>query len=97
VPNEPREPAEVEVSVAGHCVRVRAAAPMGKVAETALDLFRRTSGDARRIPVGFDTVGGQIELADPPAEGFGDLRPLESPEDRNARLGRLHPARNAAA
>lgn len=103
-PEAPPEPqpaetplTEIEITVAGHTVSVKAAAPMNEVGELAYDLFRATEDTARRMPIGFDVVGGQIERAEP---YFPPGRPSEWPdEDRGggrARLGRKHPKADAA-
>ncbi|MEV5765320.1 hypothetical protein AB0L34_12215 [Micromonospora sp. NPDC052213] len=59
-------PAKVDITVAGHTVIVEAAEPLDVVATKALDLFRQTSEDARRSPVGFGAPPAHVELsADP--------------------------------
>lgn len=56
------EPTEVEIAVAGHSVTVKSGGTLGEVAAMALALFRATSDDAKRAPIGFDVTGGHIEL-----------------------------------
>lgn len=76
---------KVEITVAGHSVTIESTDPLAAVADCALDIFQRTAGYAKRIPIGFDVAGGQFERADP----YREPRGLEGWEDDDARgLGR---------
>ena len=88
IPAEPTPPTEIEITVAGHTVTVKATAPMGEVAAQALDLFERTRGAARRIPIGFDTNASQVELA--PAVAYGGALQEWGAEEDHAGMGRQH-------
>jgi hypothetical protein len=54
--------------VAGHTVIVESPDPLDVVAGKALELFRATEANARRIPTGFAASGGQAERASPEAD-----------------------------
>lgn len=78
---------EVEITVAGHTIVVKAPAPLDEVAAQALGLYEQTKGSARRIPMGFDVGGGQVERA-----AQTDYTGLtEDWGDEDARLGRINP------
>ena len=79
--------AEVEITVAGHTVTVKAHAPMPDVAEQALALYRKTKLAAKKIPFGFDSTASQVETV--PASEYGGN--LDSWEGDDARLGRVEP------
>ena len=87
-PAAPEHPmAEVEITVAGHTVTVKAHAPMPDVAEQALALYRKTKLAAKKIPFGFDSTASQVETV--PASEYGGN--LDSWEGDDARLGRVEP------
>lgn len=67
-PADPSPSTEVEITVAGHTIAVKAAEPLAVVAEQALALFHLTARYARRAPIGFDVGGGQFDLAAPYTE-----------------------------
>lgn len=66
-------PTEVEITVAGHTIAIKATAPMDEVAAQALGLFQQTQEYAKRAPIGFDTPGGLPPLtpSDVPQESEG--------------------------
>lgn len=82
------EPAvsEVEITVAGHTITVKAAVSLDDAAKVAYDLYKKTRLAATKIPFGFDTSAAQIEKAEQP-DYAGPLEGDE--EDRDAGLGRI--------
>lgn len=89
-PAEPTPITEVEITVAGHTISVKAPAPMADVAEQALRLYRQTALSARNIPFGFDATGGQVELREQ-ADLSYRLAEADGPEEDHARLGGINP------
>lgn len=71
------DPVEIEISVAGHTVIVKAARSMEDVAAQAVQLFERTQRSAMRIPIGFAVTGGQFELTEQPDYSSVTLLPEE--------------------
>lgn len=78
---------EVEITVAGHTITVKAHAPMSDVAEQALTLYRKTRLAAKRIPFGFDSAASQVEAVPTPNYGGN----LDGWEGDDARLGGIQP------
>lgn len=74
---EPTDPVEVEISVAGHTVIVKASRSLEDVAGQALQLFERTQKSARHIPIGFAVTGGQFELTEQADYSHTTLYPEE--------------------
>lgn len=89
-------PSRVNIEVGGHSVSVEAQGSLNYVSSVALDLFRNTADDAKKLPFGFDATNGEFERAEPIREP-GSLEPDEWEEARHARLGRIQPPLDAAA
>lgn len=81
---------EVEITVGGHTICVKAAAPMADVAAQALGLYQQTQLEARKIKFGFDVTASQVELRDQPDHGWR-MEETEGPEEDRARMGRVDP------
>lgn len=79
----PPEQVEVEISVAAHTIIVKAAGSLADVAAQALGLYEQTRLDAKRIPIGFDNAGGQVERAEAP--DYSGLREEWGEDDRVGR------------
>jgi hypothetical protein len=87
---DPTPITEVEITVGGHAICVKAPAPMAEVADQALRLYRQTALPARDIPFGFDATSSQVELREQPDLGYRLAEP-DGPEEDHARLGRINP------
>lgn len=87
---EPTPITEVEITVGGHTICVKAAAPMADVAAQALGLYQQTQLAARQIKFGFDVNASQVELRQQPNLGYG-MDEADGPEEDHARLGRINP------
>lgn len=88
---DPTPVTEIEITVGGHTISVKAAAPMAEVAAQALGLYQQTRLEARQIPFGFDVNASQVELREQPDLGYR-MDETDGPEEDRARMGRKHPA-----
>jgi len=80
---------EVEITVGGHTIVVKAAAPMEDVASQALGLYESTKLPAETIRFGFQATSSQIELAPQPDLTHRMVEPDGPDEEGHARLGRI--------
>ncbi len=83
-PDEPVEPppiAEVEITVGGHTIIVKAAEPLADVAAQALGLFEQTQLPAQKMKFGFDANSSQIELRPQPDLAYRPVEPFGPEED----------------
>lgn len=62
---------KVEIQVGGHVVIVESAEPLADVVGYAMGIYQDTAAGAARIPMGFDTTGGQFERAEAWTEPTG--------------------------
>jgi hypothetical protein len=81
IPAEPPPVAEVEITVGGHTVIVKAAEPLAKVAAQALGLFEQTQLPAATMKFGFDANSSQIELRPQPDLAYRPVEPFGPEED----------------
>jgi hypothetical protein len=77
---------KVDITIAGHTVVVEAHRPMEAVARQALELIRRTAGDARRMPAGFDVGHADTQISD---TQIADWEPHQGTRSRIPEPGRL--------
>jgi hypothetical protein len=82
-PDAPSDPAmvEVEITVAGHTIRVNAPRAMEDVAAQALGLYEQTKLSAKNIPIGFDAMGAQIERVEQPDHTQRSVEPWGPEEE----------------
>lgn len=83
-PEEPSEPppvAEVEITVGGHTIIVKAAEPLAEVAAQAFGLFQQTQLPAEKLKFGFDANSSQIELRPQPDLAYRPVEPFGPEED----------------
>jgi hypothetical protein len=71
---------EVEITVGGHTIIVKAAEPMADVAAQALGLYEQTQLSAEKIKFGFDVTSSQIELREQQDLGHRLVEP-DGPEE----------------
>jgi hypothetical protein len=63
---EPSPLTEVEITVGGHTIIVKAPESLADVAAQALGLYEQTKLDGEKIKFGFDANASQVELRDQP-------------------------------
>lgn len=72
---------EVEITVGGHSIIVKAAEPLAEVAAQALGLYEQTRLSAEKIPFGFGATGGQVEMREQPDLTYRPVEPFGPEEE----------------